>query len=189
MLVEYLAGDWSRLLDTASQAISFLTQPNGPVRLQEPVEAGVIRWTSPDTQLARPWIEIQPFALAQPGAQFTMRVSTWAKRGNSNTKQAVWVQSSGSDFLCTVGAIPGYPTPGGGGVEMDGDERFCSTMVLTAGSLGAGIFQGWVNSYPANLVMPAWALVPVLGARKVKIEFASADPSGAVGMNCFWSQG
>lgn len=186
MLLETLTVDFARVLATPSQERAFDRQRYPAVRLAQPSEDGVVDWGTLCDRTP-PLLWLQPLALAQPGAQFTMRVTTWRKLGSSNAVKPVWVQSSGVDLLCTVGAIPGVPTPGGAGVSSDADENFCSTIVLTKGTLGGGYDTGSIDSYGPGAQEGAWVEVPALGCRLFKVEFANADPVNLIGMNALWA--
>lgn len=136
---------------------------------------------------------VQPYAEAEAGTIFNMRLYAWRPIGTNENDPAksAWVYNLLAEFVCVVGEAPGpHVVDNLNTANAIGPyERLCTGLSLVRGVLG---LHGFVNSSP-DLAFPAYAGVTLYGARKVSFDFASPrtgtdDVATVAKMNCLYAR-
>ncbi len=145
------------------------------------------------------WLLFLPYAEAEPGETFSMRV--WGFRRftaqNYEADQVIWMNYLLGEFYCTVGAQPGPPynlnSPRPLADKfMSQSENLCDTITLTHGvaNLTSIITSPGsdTGSFPGVTGLTASILQDTLGSTKIYFDFQPEIASPTITMNCAWAR-
>lgn len=135
-----------------------------------------------------------PYAEGAVSSSFSVRLWAWyalfaGQAQGGPTK--VWYPSLLCEVACVScamnGSVPAI-TPPPPNLLID-SERFCDTISLTQGSLGAAIGEiVATGSQPAaETDIPGFVICQLRGARMIQWDFSRTEPTDSVNMNCLWS--
>lgn len=125
-----------------------------------------------------------PVCEGPAGSAFTLRLFGWTLLGqpDGRAEQVVWVPCLLVELYAVACQQAGPVNPGPGPSQrlVKDTERFCDTIMVLSGSLGAG---GYLNSTGPGSNLIAQVFVDLCGCRYFQFDFQQADE---VGMQCLW---